>query len=419
MAALSQGPSYVACRHCTQHCQQIHGQGSSSCSRSPSFFSLLPPVSFCAPCSLPIPPTFLGGKNIRVDHTSAPGEHLYSEVQLEGPSGATWAVAMQGTTMSNLAFTTGWEKFVKDHFLVAGDLLFFKLLSRGCFSVSVYGSDGCEKAETFTAQNSGAGLVSKDHMTKKRAAVCNVFKDVGVDADAKKRKVDVYLQSSPLIIDIEDDDDEDECKECAPKPQSSQVSMVQVDIAESRDTCMLDAEESLDCMTDAKEDKCLQPIPVDVPLTPSNADKGILQIRVNLLKKEEGTSDHERLAHNSVANGSEQETASSEEEDVEQLDNPSDCMINEEMSSESDSEKKDSEDSLYCTDEATQQDRMNDVKGYLTEAFISKRRPVSDEERQRALQAAKGFRSNLPHSRKLMLESHVYRGFWLVYSIFL
>ncbi|MCO5608882.1 hypothetical protein L7F22_063100 [Adiantum nelumboides] len=426
MAAQSQGLPYVACRPCTEHCQRIHSQGFSPCSRTPSFFSLLPPFPSCAPCSLPIPAGFLGGKNIRVDQTSIPGEHLYSETQLEGPSGATWIVAMQGMALDNLAFTTGWDKFVKDHSLVAGDLLFFKLLSRSSFSVSVYGSDGCEKAVALTAQNSGVRFSANAQLLKKRAAADNPFQDVGEDADAKKRKVDNHNQITPLIIAIDDDDDTDECRECAPKPQSSNAcqvagysdaaAVVQVDIVESRDTYLLEAEESLHCVGTVKEVVCLQPVPVDVPLTPNNADKGILankvQTPMKLMNKEDVLSDGRHLVQNSAAND-EQEAASPEEEDVQQPDHQQKCIESEGLPSESDSEKDGFKDSLYCTDEATQQERMNDVKDYLTEAFISKRRPVTGEERQKALQAAKRFRSSLPHLRKLMKESHVYRGFWL------
>ncbi|KAI5071434.1 hypothetical protein GOP47_0013685 [Adiantum capillus-veneris] len=45
--------------------------------------------------------------------------------------------------------------------------------------------------------------------------------------------------------------------------------------------------------------------------------------------------------------------------------------------------------------------------------IISQRRPVSQAEKERALNAAKRFKTSLPAFRKIMKKSNVYRGFWL------
>lgn len=52
--------------------------------------------------------------------------------------------------------------------------------------------------------------------------------------------------------------------------------------------------------------------------------------------------------------------------------------------------------------------------GWNSTTYESRRRPVTDAERQRAMKAAQDFKTTRPSQLVLMKPSHVYRGFWLV-----
>lgn len=368
-------------------------------------------------------------------------------MQLEGPSGEIWNVAIQGRTLDNLAFTNGWEEFVKDHGLSVGDLLLFKLLSRGFFSVTMYGNDGCEKADAFTVQNSRARLMANAHGSKKRPAAEKVLDCESTGMETKRRKVVCDKQVAPIIIDIDDDEDQEDdliiISEVEPdnanqstmlngndvssfKPINNNLSaqIEQAKIVESTcqphvaqnisASCMLAAQQVTCCSVDTKEDTLSHLNLVELPPTPSNADKSNLPIIMQTelhLQVNSSSAKCNSLKEDSTE-FSEQEASSSDESDNEDCYN---CQAHVKQAEKSSQEKTVAMDSLCSLNESLQHDRLKAflAKDYMTEAFISKRRPVSAEERQKALLAAKRFKSNRPHLRKLMKESHVYRGFWL------
>ncbi|MCO5610484.1 hypothetical protein L7F22_064722 [Adiantum nelumboides] len=341
--------SFTACLQCTQHC--------------PSFFSLVP----SSPHSLPIPAAFLAGRGIRVDCQSAEDEPLHSEVQLEGPSGEIWNVSMQGQTLGSLAFTKGWAEFVTDHGLSVGDLLLFKLLSRSFFSVTVYGHDGCEKNDLFTVQNSQARLMANANESQKRPAADKELDCKSADVGNKRRKVGFDKPNTPFIIDIDEDEDQED------------------------DLIILSCLESgNDKQT---TDKSTVPLIME---TGSHPQVNSSKVNIKTLKEESN-------------NSSKQESLSSDESSDEDYD-----TLHTRINTVEKSLLKKIDDT-HSLDLSTKHDRLEAflAKDYTTEAFISKRRPVSDEERQIALLAAKKFKSNRPHLLKLMKQSHVYRGFWL------
>ncbi|GLJ38026.1 hypothetical protein SUGI_0774200 [Cryptomeria japonica] len=55
-------------------------------------------------------------------------------------------------------------------------------------------------------------------------------------------------------------------------------------------------------------------------------------------------------------------------------------------------------------------------RSYLGTYYISRRRPVTEAERNKTLKEAKSFKSDKPFSSVLMMPSHVYHGFWMVES---
>ncbi|MCO5610486.1 hypothetical protein L7F22_064724 [Adiantum nelumboides] len=427
--------SFTACSQCTQRCYQSHGQGPSR-SPVPSFFSLVP----SSPHSLPIPAAFIAGRGIRVDCESAEDEPLHSEVQLEGPSGEIWNVSMQGQTLGSLAFTKGWAEFVTDHGLSVGDLLLFKLLSRSFFSVTMYGHDGCEKNDLFTVQNSQARLMANANESQKRPAADKEPDCKSADVGNKRRKVGFDKPNTPFIINIDEDEDQEDdliilsCLESGNAKQTTGDNVlsvkhsknslcVQIECARTVEhisvqhisaSCMPDTEQVTCHPVETKEDTLRQLNLVELPLTPNNTDKSTVPLIMEIGSHSQVNSSNVnfKTLKEESNNSSKQESLSSDESSDEDYD-----TLHTRINTVEKSLLKKIDDT-HSLDLSTKHDRLEAflAKDYTTEAFISKRRPVSDEERQIALLAAKKFKSNRPHLRKLMKESHVYRGFWLVLS---
>ncbi|KAH7277833.1 hypothetical protein KP509_38G010700 [Ceratopteris richardii] len=453
-------PPFSACPSCTHQCRQILGHGFSPYFYTPSFYSILPAPPSSSSLTLPIPPDFLCGKNIRIDRTSTFDEPLYSKMHLQGPTGEKWPVVMEGTSLRNLAFTTGWGNFIQDHSIVAGDLVIFKLTSKGCFSVSIYESNGCEKVLPSAAKDAGSRPVQNGNGSRKRLACDAGLTSECTDGDFKRRKDDIGNRSPPSVIVI-DDDEEDECEECTPKPSSGSpyqissaddVTLVQNGIAcldgatkfsdseerkgvvelkmnhnnrtvgmdmdspaDSEDVCMILTEHSLACTLDMEGNENSQQVGAQMIPTANGADEGAPAIRMETqvitYKDDRGGNVEEPKCQPNMSHDIKQKP-SSDDEDLHQDSSDGD------MPSDSDSGNDDPDVPPYCAGEATQGHIAKATKDmeYITASFISKRRPVSAEERQRVFQAAKQFKSNRPHFLKLMKESHVYRGFWLAIS---
>ncbi|MCO5610482.1 hypothetical protein L7F22_064720 [Adiantum nelumboides] len=392
----------------------------------------------------PIPAAFLAGRGIRVDRESAEDEPLHSEVQLEGPSGEKWNVSMQGQTLGSLAFTKGWAEFVTDHGLSVGDLLLFKLLSRSFFSVTMYGHDGCEKNDLFTVQNSQARLMANANESQKRPAADKELDCKTADVENKRRKV-FDNSNTPFIINIDDDEDQEDdliilsCVESDNANQTTVDNVLSVKHSENNfcaqiewartveltcqpnsvqhisASCMPDTEQVTCRPMETKKDTLSQSNLVELPPTPNNGDKSTVPLIME-------TESHPQVNSSSVnsktlmeesCESSEQETLSSDEssdEDYQTLPTSINTVEKPLL------KKIDDTDSSHSLDLSMQHDRLEAflAKDYMTRAFISKRRPVSDEERRKALLAAKEFKSNRPHLCKSMKESHVYRGFRLV-----
>mgnify|MGYP002776906816 CR=1 FL=1 len=122
--------------------------------------------------------------------------------QLEGPSGQIWPVSIGGNGKEDLFFTEGWEKFASDHFLIEGDVLVFKLVSKGHFSMNIYGKDGSEKESALVVKNSGTVLQkSRDGSKKRKAAEYENF------AQSKKTIVGENDPCQHVVIDLENEDE--------------------------------------------------------------------------------------------------------------------------------------------------------------------------------------------------------------------
>lgn len=90
---------------------------------------------------LKIPPAF---------HPHVEGE-APARFYLKGPSDYIWGVDLVKRA-DGLFFADGWEKFVFDHSLAAGDFLLFKYNGSSTLSVVVFDNTACEKEGAFIAR---------------------------------------------------------------------------------------------------------------------------------------------------------------------------------------------------------------------------------------------------------------------------
>ncbi|BAT82712.1 hypothetical protein LR48_Vigan01g331500 [Vigna angularis] len=78
-----------------------------------------------------------------------------ANVTLKGPSGVAWNVGII-TSGDTLYFACGWEQFVKDHCLKENDFLVFKYNGESQFDVLVFdGGSLCEKASSYFVRKCG------------------------------------------------------------------------------------------------------------------------------------------------------------------------------------------------------------------------------------------------------------------------
>uniref|UniRef100_A0A1D1ZEQ8 B3 domain-containing protein Os11g0197600 n=1 Tax=Anthurium amnicola TaxID=1678845 RepID=A0A1D1ZEQ8_9ARAE len=105
--------------------------------RRPHFFKVF---SLCYTSKrLGIPPGFW--KHIK--HETSGG------VSLTGPSGNVWNVDLVRDNDTGISFQKGWEVFVSDHNLKTGDFLLFRYDGDLSFTVLVFDPTACEKEDTF------------------------------------------------------------------------------------------------------------------------------------------------------------------------------------------------------------------------------------------------------------------------------
>jgi B3 DNA binding domain len=74
-------------------------------------------------------------------------------VYLRGPSGHKWQVELM-QSKDDLNFESGWRDFVFDHSIQTGEILVFRYVEQGNFSVQLFDQSACEKESAFSAQPS-------------------------------------------------------------------------------------------------------------------------------------------------------------------------------------------------------------------------------------------------------------------------
>lgn len=93
-------------------------------------------------------------------------------------------------------FEHGWEEFVNDHFIEAGDFLVFRYDDRSQFSVVVFSPTACEKESAFVAYPGRTVLVieQEDNDGENIAAVRNSNMSIllpGESVETRKKKIRV------------------------------------------------------------------------------------------------------------------------------------------------------------------------------------------------------------------------------------
>ncbi|KAK1425029.1 hypothetical protein QVD17_20372 [Tagetes erecta] len=100
---------------------------------SPSFYKVLLDPS--AP-HLPLPPDFVSKhlENKRIPN---------GQILISANGGYSWRLKIKQIG-DDYCFANGWNNVVKDVPLEFGDFLYFRLVNRSMFDMSIYGPDGCE-----------------------------------------------------------------------------------------------------------------------------------------------------------------------------------------------------------------------------------------------------------------------------------
>ncbi|XP_010263797.1 PREDICTED: putative B3 domain-containing protein Os03g0621600 [Nelumbo nucifera] len=109
----------------------------------PSFFKVLIAPNFSR--LLRIPPPFMKHFSGSVPKTFI----------LRSPTGKLWSVRVKRIE-KQFYFEKGWQRFVKHHRLVAGDLLVFSYHGDSRFTVKIYDTSSCEKELPFLLSSSSA-----------------------------------------------------------------------------------------------------------------------------------------------------------------------------------------------------------------------------------------------------------------------
>ncbi|KAH9309576.1 hypothetical protein KI387_037487, partial [Taxus chinensis] len=113
-----------------EHCNStIHG---SNINHGSPYFLKIMLADFAQ--KLRIPPAFV--PRLRKENSE--------NMILQGLGARQWTVKLWGNS-TRLEFRQGWEKFVQDHTIEAGDFLVFKYICGSYFRVRIFGRNGCEK----------------------------------------------------------------------------------------------------------------------------------------------------------------------------------------------------------------------------------------------------------------------------------
>lgn len=444
------GDRFSACLQCTQHCYRTHGQGALVC-HAPSFYSIVM-ESLQSPSShsrMQIPPLFVTGSQLAFNLQHSTSKPFNTEASLEGPSGQIWTVTVEGWETESLWFTWGWRKFAVDHCLSRGDLIVFKLISNSLFCVQIFGNDGCEKLDALNVQNSGLWLLSNTEGMRKRKSTEKCIDQLeepktdrkkGKLAEVKNNISSINSLKQPVIIDLDDDEiiilDGEQCSSAEQSVPSESTKGHSRDLSINVETKKIvhDQEnhilKQVDSMIVKSSQVSMEGIQTHA-LCHDEAANETIDIPVTVSKEAKSSQvSMEGIHMHAVCH---------DEATKENMDVP--VTVNKEVKSSQVSIKGIQTHAL-CHDEAAKKniditvtvnkEVVHDekqstllannssgkfIKQYMTEVFVSLRRAVSDAERERAVVAAKSYKSNRPFVRKMMKESHVYRGFWLSFPI--
>ncbi|KAJ7563528.1 hypothetical protein O6H91_03G114000 [Diphasiastrum complanatum] len=307
-------------------------------------------------CTMQLPISFV--QRLGVTETSC--------VILEGPSGQEWEVDLSGTKDCSVAFKRGWKGFATAHNLKRGDLLVFWMISESRFLVRMFDQTGCGKTAKLdgkTKSNLESSHIADSVRGKKRTGIQAQFTE---EMTASKRNCKKQVNTEKSEIDLKSIKTEEHTLEnnegnmCSHKAFKFKVK----EEADSEDAAHI--QRAL-----IKE----SPITSDQP-----REFRFFRTKVNMV------SDRPLAAKN---------------------DNTKNLRDQEEH------EIKEKKSNIATNGRKALTSRPKKV--YITETFISQRRIVSKSERKKIVQKAESFKSSNPFVVISMKESHVYRGFWLVW----
>jgi hypothetical protein len=378
----SEEEGFKACLKCTQSCFNTHRNGNLPI---PLYFFKVMLGDFRT--VLRIPPAFVRLLRYQV----------HKDAFLEGPSGQVWLVTVHFTN-TGMAFEQSWQTFVSDHSLDVGDFLVFKYVGKSHFIVQIFGRSGCEKRDAFNVRKSRAYCMNDG--TEKWQ-------------DSRRGNTNVENFCSPLDktgIDLAHNDKSNEDDE--------------VQVLETAPNTNFMGENSMQTNSTRKKARISSGYKPDTLCNYRNS-KDAVGTKENIVKLGSSTTNYLEGEKEAGFPKSQPIVIDSEEESIQQTwtADGSKMSVAEAVSSPTCAVNFDKplchavqlvKDTKIA--KQTHHTPKDAGKNYVSTHYVSCRRPVTQAERKKTLQAAQSFKSSKPFSLLTMKQSQVYQGFWLSLS---
>ncbi|XP_057871066.2 B3 domain-containing protein Os01g0723500 isoform X2 [Cryptomeria japonica] len=357
---------FEACLECTKKCLSIHSERNNNSGNNGDDDDLTTPPSHFFKVLLGdfanvlrIPPAFVERFQW----------HGLQNAFLIGPSGQIWIVTVCCTS-TGMTFEKGWQTFVSDHSLDLGDFLVFKYVGESYFTVKIFGRSGCEKWDAFNVRkyepcsmNGGKKVLQKSR--EGSAGISKGLADKTCIVHQNTRNGDCEVCKLPISATF------------------IKSSTAQIDNSRKRKRC-----------TNSKDSVSLEEDIIKLETAPS-VDQG-------------------KKAGNSLGKAV---ILDAERESVEAL--TKNNLKKYVVGARSCQSHVPNQDNRLCGVKKTKitslkiQTPNDEGKKYVSAHYVSCRREVTQEEREKALKDARSFQSDKPFNLIVMKQSQVYQGFWL------
>lgn len=378
----TEGGGFKACLKCTQSCFNTHRNGNLP---TPLYFFKVMLGDFQT--VLQIPPAF-----VRLLRYQVPKDAF-----LEGPSGQVWLVTVHCTS-TGMAFEQGWQTFVSDHSLDIGDFLVFKYAGKSHFMVQIFGRSGCEKRDAFNVRKSRTYCMNDRTEKRQDSRRGNTHME---NFCSLPDKTGISLAHN----DKNEEDDEVQVLETAPNTTFMGDSSMQMNSTRTKPRIYSGYNSDTLCNYLKSEDT--------VGIKENIVKLGLSTTNYLQVEKEAGIPIHQRIVIDSEEESLQRTlTADDSKMSVGEADSsPTNVVSRHKPLRHAVQLVKD-----VKTAKQTHHAAKDEGKKYVSTHYVSRRRPVTQTEREKALEAAQSFKSRKPFALLTMKQSQVYQGFWLSLS---